>query len=989
MYLGRQAIGQFPAPDPPTLVRDFPRESSLSPTPPSRWRHKGGEVVASGNPMTFDGHAWTEQALQSHGQFVRRLARTLVADENEAEELAQETWLVALRQVPADVERPRSWLAGVLRRLALTRRRTELRRRLREEGAGQRADARSADREAEELELQQRVVAAVLALGPPYRDVILLRYYRGLSLAEIAGRSGSPLETVRTRLKRAHELLRETLDRDYGSRASWCVAVTALSELREPSVSALGLSKLLTFGGVIMSWKYVAVVVALAALGGTIWSLRGDEAPSGPPGGIVTPEVHAQLPAVGDDAPVEMLTADPKSARTDAGSVPEPEISEGPQTPGVWLVGRLIGSGDNDGILPRLTIESARRPSWYGDSELERTGVEVAFAAPIEIDLESGSPFEVDLTGLFARGEVTDELGRVQDKFAPVYDPEQPIEALRLQVLHDDYLPLEQQLKLDPRLFERIRGGERVELEVELRLERARSAIEGSVSLPVGSNNKPIYVALFPLGSQLEGAPKSIPLQKATCDDNGRFVLNVSRGGRAVIVAGVGDYRDPVLRPESRILEIELGERLQLPPIELTEGEILAGEVIDSSTGSSAYRVRASLVGGERHYYILNAKGRNTTLKWIDGVFELQSVEARTGKDGRFHIQGLGGREYQLTSTESGRRPSRTAAGGAAEGVPVARFDGGGLLHNAIGGMTVWAPASGVELDPRPNYAGFQLFGAGRPLAGATGRLTWATRTERRESFDRIETDELGQVLFAIGRGMELDCWVVFSAPGWKPHALLHVNDYLHGRDTFEPVELEPGPQPVSLRLLLQRSDGGQVGQAMVRLLPWPSGAPRPDQRKMGREARLQAFVDYITPEHGEFLIKGLCPGRYWCTLVPSSTSFGRSVTPWRRTSFELVVPAKAEAYHTHELGSGSHLRVTGVQGTGLAASFLELQTPEGWRVSAQFGDSTGGAFQTTEPLDPGDYVLRINASAWKPIELPFAAVDGEVIELELELQPR
>ncbi|MEE8469620.1 MAG: hypothetical protein V3T22_14260, partial [Planctomycetota bacterium] len=86
---------------------------------------------------------------------------------------------------------------------------------------------------------------------------------------------------------------------------------------------------------------------------------------------------------------------------------------------------------------------------------------------------------------------------------------------------------------------------------------------------------------------------------------------------------------------------------------------------------------------------------------------------------------------------------------------------------------------------------------------------------------------------------------------------------------------------------------------------------------------------------------------------------------------------------------SGSHLRVSGVQGTGLTANLLTLQTSEGWRVRTRFGASTGGAFQTTEPLDPGDYVLRINAAAWEPIELPFAAVEGEVTELELKLQPR
>ena len=54
----------------------------------------------------------------------------------------------------------------------------------------------------------KRVVAG---LNRPYRDVILLRFYGGLSCAEVAERLDIPLGTVTKRLSRAYAMLREAL----------------------------------------------------------------------------------------------------------------------------------------------------------------------------------------------------------------------------------------------------------------------------------------------------------------------------------------------------------------------------------------------------------------------------------------------------------------------------------------------------------------------------------------------------------------------------------------------------------------------------------------------------------------------------------------------------------------------------------------------------------------------------------------------------------
>ena len=52
---------------------------------------------------------------------------------------------------------------------------------------------------------------AVAALPETYRQVILLRYYEGLSCLEVATRLGLPLGTVTKTLSRAYSLLRQEL----------------------------------------------------------------------------------------------------------------------------------------------------------------------------------------------------------------------------------------------------------------------------------------------------------------------------------------------------------------------------------------------------------------------------------------------------------------------------------------------------------------------------------------------------------------------------------------------------------------------------------------------------------------------------------------------------------------------------------------------------------------------------------------------------------
>ena len=178
--------------------------------------------------------------LLEHAAWVRGVAYALVRDASTADDLVQETWLAALRR-PPDGDRPlRPWLAGVVRNLARQRRRGDARRERREEAVAARgAELPTPDELAARLELQRGLADLVAELAEPFRATLLLRYYEGLSGADIARREGVPAGTVRWRLSRALELLRERLDdRHEGDRRAWALALVPLARHPLPPTGA-------------------------------------------------------------------------------------------------------------------------------------------------------------------------------------------------------------------------------------------------------------------------------------------------------------------------------------------------------------------------------------------------------------------------------------------------------------------------------------------------------------------------------------------------------------------------------------------------------------------------------------------------------------------------------------------------------------------------------------------------------------------------------
>jgi RNA polymerase sigma-70 factor (ECF subfamily) len=161
-------------------------------------------------------------ALLSEAGWVRRVAARMVRDGSSADDVAQDAWVLALKQRPDASMTLRGWLTEVMRRLAHTRARAEARRRAREL-SDETSDAPGADRLLEKAELLHRIGQMVGELDEPYRSTVLWRYFEGASAAEIARRDGVPAGTVRWRLKVALDQLRARLgrevDRDRALRA--------------------------------------------------------------------------------------------------------------------------------------------------------------------------------------------------------------------------------------------------------------------------------------------------------------------------------------------------------------------------------------------------------------------------------------------------------------------------------------------------------------------------------------------------------------------------------------------------------------------------------------------------------------------------------------------------------------------------------------------------------------------------------------------------
>jgi RNA polymerase sigma-70 factor (ECF subfamily) len=150
------------------------------------------------------------------GQYQHRLYRyllRLVRDPAVADDLFQQTWLLAVRHVRRYDGRRSfdTWLFAIAHNAAIDVLRRKAGESLDEEDFPLPADAPDALAAAMTAERAAIVAAEMAALPALYREALTLRFEEGMKLEEIAEVAGAPLSTVKSRVQRGLECLRRQI----------------------------------------------------------------------------------------------------------------------------------------------------------------------------------------------------------------------------------------------------------------------------------------------------------------------------------------------------------------------------------------------------------------------------------------------------------------------------------------------------------------------------------------------------------------------------------------------------------------------------------------------------------------------------------------------------------------------------------------------------------------------------------------------------------
>ncbi len=148
-----------------------------------------------------------ERLILPHLDDAYTLARYLVRDEHDAQDVVQDAYLRALRHFDGFRDgNARAWLLAIVRNGCNDWLKGRSVERLSVPFAFDIADARSADERAIRSSERERLTAALGALSNDLCEVIVLREVNDLSYKEIADVVGVPIGTVMSRLARARQL---------------------------------------------------------------------------------------------------------------------------------------------------------------------------------------------------------------------------------------------------------------------------------------------------------------------------------------------------------------------------------------------------------------------------------------------------------------------------------------------------------------------------------------------------------------------------------------------------------------------------------------------------------------------------------------------------------------------------------------------------------------------------------------------------------------
>jgi RNA polymerase sigma factor (sigma-70 family) len=597
----------------------------------------------------------TVDELVAETRWLHRVAFALVKDEAAADDLTQDTFVVAATEAPNDGRPLRPWLHRVLWNRIKMRTRTNQRRRSREERFGALAQAPvQPDEIVDRIELHRMLAALVLALPVTQRDVVLLRFFEGLSSSQIGNRLGISPNTVRWRLKSAIDELRAKLEQREPNRA-WVASLMPLARRSTPVAS----SHLLWVGAAALLLLAIASVVlyvvanqpsprpTLAAK--HLERAAGQQAAAGGAGAraasSASEPTRADGTLGGDHRRLTGTVVDKAGALVEGAEVsldcgyrggkPMPNVRSGRDGEFAFDVdrecnfmlaatkGSARGSANRWLSVPGAPPKIQIRPSTHGIVRVldDATGAPIANATVFTEEMFGGGESSAVTGG--------DGIARLEIA-VPVF----------IRVTASDYVqarkPFDPRTGHEPPYFIDDHAENRVEAQLDIRLSRG-VFVAGAILDPSGN---PVPAALVRVaGPMTEEFP---PQQSITADAGGHFELTVPRPGRYKLWA------------ETEDLTVDGPQRFDVPTdgqpnviAHLVARPELRGTVVDS-VGKAVAGAHVSTHDGQTRPVITDAKGRFAIKISDDSPFD---VIARLGvESSEFqHLQVAYGNQAEAT----------------------------------------------------------------------------------------------------------------------------------------------------------------------------------------------------------------------------------------------------------------------------------------------------------------------------------------------------
>lgn len=166
----------------------------------------------------MDPKAQLEDWMTRYQNLIYSICFRLTGDQFDAEDLAQDTFLSAYRNLSRfDGQNEKAWLCRIATNKCIDHLKRAGRRSIPTEELffSSLPDSRSSpERETLEAALREQLKTCCSQLPEPYRQVALHHYYHEMDINEIAAKTGKNKKTLQTQIYRAKGMLRERIDKE-------------------------------------------------------------------------------------------------------------------------------------------------------------------------------------------------------------------------------------------------------------------------------------------------------------------------------------------------------------------------------------------------------------------------------------------------------------------------------------------------------------------------------------------------------------------------------------------------------------------------------------------------------------------------------------------------------------------------------------------------------------------------------------------------------